>query len=44
MTDAEHNKGVTGVVAEQFGIFGAPSFAVGEELFWGKDRLADALN
>jgi 2-hydroxychromene-2-carboxylate isomerase len=25
------------------GIFGAPSFVVGEELFWGNDRLADAL-
>lgn len=25
------------------GIFGAPSFLVGEELFWGNDRLEDAL-
>jgi len=25
------------------GMFGAPSFIVGEELFWGDDRLADAL-
>lgn len=25
------------------GIFGAPSFTVGEELFWGNDRLEDAL-
>ena len=25
------------------GIFGAPSFVVGEELFWGNDRLEDAL-
>lgn len=25
------------------GIFGAPSFTVGEELFWGSDRLAQAL-
>lgn len=25
------------------GIFGAPSFTVGDELFWGDDRLADAL-
>ncbi len=29
--------------AKEFGIFGAPSFAVGEELFWGNDRLEDAL-
>lgn len=25
------------------GIFGAPSFTVGQELFWGQDRLADAV-
>jgi 2-hydroxychromene-2-carboxylate isomerase len=25
------------------GIFGAPSFVVGDELFWGDDRLEDAL-
>ena len=25
------------------GIFGAPSFVVGDELFWGQDRLEDAL-
>ena len=29
--------------AKEFGIFGAPSFVVGEELFWGNDRLEDAL-
>ena len=29
--------------AVEFGIFGAPSFVVGEELFWGNDRLEDAL-
>ena len=26
------------------GLFGAPSFAVGDELFWGDDRLEDALH
>jgi len=26
------------------GIFGAPSFQVGDELFWGNDRLEDAIN
>jgi 2-hydroxychromene-2-carboxylate isomerase len=26
------------------GIFGAPSFTVGNELFWGNDRLEDAIN
>jgi len=25
------------------GIFGAPSFSIGDELFWGHDRLAEAL-
>jgi 2-hydroxychromene-2-carboxylate isomerase len=29
--------------ARELGIFGAPSFTVGEELFWGDDRLEDAL-
>jgi 2-hydroxychromene-2-carboxylate isomerase len=29
--------------ARERGIFGAPSFVVGEELFWGNDRLEDAL-
>ena len=29
--------------AVRLGIFGAPSFVVGRELFWGNDRLDDAL-
>ena len=29
--------------AIRLGIFGAPSFVVGSELFWGHDRLGDAL-
>lgn len=29
--------------ASGLGIFGAPSFIVAEELFWGNDRLEDAL-
>jgi 2-hydroxychromene-2-carboxylate isomerase len=29
--------------ARELGIFGAPSFVVGKELFWGDDRLEDAL-
>lgn len=29
--------------AKTLGIFGAPTFMVGEELFWGDDRLEDAL-
>jgi len=30
--------------AQRCGIFGAPSFIVGGELFWGNDRLEDALD
>ena len=29
--------------AQELGIFGAPSFLAGEELFWGDDRLEHAL-
>jgi 2-hydroxychromene-2-carboxylate isomerase len=30
--------------AQALGIFGAPSFVVGKELFWGNDRLEAALS
>lgn len=30
--------------AMERGIFGAPSFFVGRELFWGNDRLEEALD
>lgn len=30
--------------ARRLGIFGAPTFAIGQELFWGDDRLEDALD
>ncbi len=29
--------------ARELGVFGAPSFVVGDELFWGNDRLGDAI-
>jgi 2-hydroxychromene-2-carboxylate isomerase len=29
--------------ARERGIFGSPTFVVGEEIFWGDDRLEDAL-
>jgi 2-hydroxychromene-2-carboxylate isomerase len=29
--------------AQSRGIFGAPMFFVGDEMFWGNDRLEDAL-
>jgi 2-hydroxychromene-2-carboxylate isomerase len=31
------------VEAERLGIFGAPTFQVGGEIFWGQDRLHDAI-
>jgi 2-hydroxychromene-2-carboxylate isomerase len=31
-------------VARGLGIFGSPTFAVGRELFWGDDRLDDAIS
>ena len=30
--------------AEALGVFGSPSFTVGEVVFWGDDRLEDALD
>ena len=30
--------------AAEIGVFGAPSFRVGNELFWGDDRLEDAVD
>src|SRR4051794_35239493 len=30
--------------ATSLGVFGSPSFMVGNELFWGDDRLEDALS
>lgn len=29
--------------AREIGIFGAPSFVIGKELYWGNDRLGDAI-
>jgi 2-hydroxychromene-2-carboxylate isomerase len=30
--------------ARQFGAFGSPSFVAGDELFWGDDRLEEAVD
>lgn len=30
--------------AQRRGVFGAPTFFVGDEMFWGNDRLDDAMN
>ena len=29
--------------AKKLGVFGAPSFSIGNEIFWGDDRLEDAI-
>jgi 2-hydroxychromene-2-carboxylate isomerase len=31
-------------VAKKLGIFGSPTFVVGREIFWGDDRLEDAIS
>jgi 2-hydroxychromene-2-carboxylate isomerase len=31
-------------IAQELGIFGSPTFVVGRELFWGDDRLEDAIS
>jgi 2-hydroxychromene-2-carboxylate isomerase len=30
--------------ARRLGIFGSPTFAIGEEIFWGDDRIEDAIS
>jgi 2-hydroxychromene-2-carboxylate isomerase len=30
--------------AKRLGIFGSPTFAVGQEIFWGDDRMEDAMS
>jgi 2-hydroxychromene-2-carboxylate isomerase len=30
--------------ARSLGIFGSPTFVVGDQLFWGDDRLDDAIS
>jgi 2-hydroxychromene-2-carboxylate isomerase len=31
-------------IARELGIFGSPTFAIDRELFWGDDRLEDAIS
>ncbi len=45
---ADADEGITGLAAatdaaRRLGIFGSPNFLVGDELFWGDDRLEDAI-
>ena len=45
---ADADEGVEGLVsatneARSLGIFGSPTFSVGQEIFWGDDRVDDAL-
>lgn len=39
----KHALRLTSEEAVRRGLFGAPSFLIGDELFWGDDRLEDAL-
>lgn len=32
-----------GLRASALGVFGAPSFTIGDELFWDNDRMGDAI-
>src|SRR6478736_1366825 len=41
--DIERRAAMYGLEAKVLGIFGSPTFAVGGELFWGDDRLDDAV-
>jgi 2-hydroxychromene-2-carboxylate isomerase len=48
LSRADSSEGVEGLLtataeAQALGIFGSPSFVVDRELFWGDDRLEDAL-
>jgi 2-hydroxychromene-2-carboxylate isomerase len=44
-TSSEHNGALRSSTAEAMRrhVFGAPTFVVGEEMFWGNDRLAQAI-
>lgn len=41
--DVKHGLRAQTEQAVELGIFGAPTFVVGQELFWGDDRLEDAI-
>ena len=42
--EAERAPSAETETAKALGVFGAPSFVVGNEVFWGDDRLEDALS
>ena len=42
--DAHNLYGRETSIARDLGVFGSPTFAVGQELFWGDDRLEDAVS
>lgn len=43
-TEIENALAVETEEAKRLGVFGAPSFVVGDEIFWGDDRLDDAAS
>lgn len=47
LANSENVKGILSAetdAARALGIFGSPTFSVGRELFWGDDRLEDAIS
>lgn len=47
LADSDHAKAALTAetdAARELGIFGSPTFTVGRELFWGDDRLEDAIS
>jgi 2-hydroxychromene-2-carboxylate isomerase len=44
VTDTKDASMAETAIARNLGIFGSPTFAVGRELFWGDDRLEDAIS
>lgn len=40
----QHDLDAETEVARRIGLFGAPSYVIGSEIFWGDDRLEDAIN
>lgn len=47
LANSENVKGMLSAetdAARELGIFGSPTFSVGRELFWGDDRLEDAIS
>jgi 2-hydroxychromene-2-carboxylate isomerase len=40
----QHDLDAETEVARRIGLFGSPSYVIGSEIFWGADRLEDAIS